>query len=192
MIKYATLKEAFMHSISNFLISTDVSYSYTPVVSALTNLTNLFFKCVVLPFLSHHAISQNRYFTYAQEKSFFRCVALAIPILGNLLVYLFDKIYPESRQVALMRVAQDGMTLQHTVFRNDLGIVLAAVQQNGLALEFASQELKNNRDIVLAAVQQNGRALGFASEDLQNNYNVILAAVQRDSWAARWLVSGIR
>ena len=39
-------------------------------------------------------------------------------------------------------------------FHEDRDIVLAAVQQNGIALEYAAEPLKADRDIVLAAVQQ--------------------------------------
>jgi hypothetical protein len=35
-------------------------------------------------------------------------------------------------------------------------VVLAAVQQKGWALEYASEELRGDREVVLAAVQRNG------------------------------------
>ena len=38
-------------------------------------------------------------------------------------------------------------------FLNDKEIVLATVEQNGLALEFASENLKNNQELVLAAAK---------------------------------------
>jgi len=41
------------------------------------------------------------------------------------------------------------------------------VKQDGLALEYASENLKADREIVLAAVQQNGLALEYAPEELQ-------------------------
>ena len=40
---------------------------------------------------------------------------------------------------------------------------MAAVKQNGLALQFASYELKNNKNIVIAAVNNNGFALEYTS-----------------------------
>eukprot|EP00971_Amphidinium_carterae_P181387 3598467-Amphidinium_carterae.1 len=49
---------------------------------------------------------------------------------------------------------------------SDRGIVLAAVQQNGKALEFAAESCKNDREIVLTAVEQNWEALEFASDAL--------------------------
>ena len=45
--------------------------------------------------------------------------------------------------------------------------VLAAVQQDGDALQYASEELKADKEVMLAAVQQAGQSLLFASEELQ-------------------------
>merc|ERR1712070_208612 len=53
---------------------------------------------------------------------------------------------------------------------------VAAVQQDGRALEFASEELKKDPTVVLAAVQQDGCALEFASEELKKDPTVVLAA----------------
>ena len=39
------------------------------------------------------------------------------------------------------------------------------------------EELKKNNDIVLAAVKQNGLALAFASQDLKSNKDFMLAAL---------------
>jgi hypothetical protein len=47
--------------------------------------------------------------------------------------------------------------------------LLAAVAQNGIALTYASAELKNDKEVVLAAVAQNGRALRYASAELKND-----------------------
>ena len=38
------------------------------------------------------------------------------------------------------------------------GVVMAAVQQYGWALEHASEKLQNDREVVLAVVRQNGWA----------------------------------
>ena len=44
-------------------------------------------------------------------------------------------------------------------------------------LEYASKELQNDREVVLAAVTQNGYALNFASEELKRDREVVLAAI---------------
>ena len=54
--------------------------------------------------------------------------------------------------------------------------VLAAVAQNGWALQFAADELKEDKKFVLAAVAQDGRALEFAADELKKDKEVVLAA----------------
>ena len=51
--------------------------------------------------------------------------------------------------------------------------VLQAVNKDGYALEYASEQLQNDKDVVLAAVNQNGFALQYASEELQNDLEVL-------------------
>ena len=51
--------------------------------------------------------------------------------------------------------------------RKDRDVVLAAVQQNGLALQYASEDLRKDRDVVLAAMEQNGYAIEHASPELK-------------------------
>jgi len=50
------------------------------------------------------------------------------------------------------------------------------VQQNGLALCYASAELQADREVVLAAVQEDGDALDYASAELRADRKVVLAA----------------
>ena len=57
------------------------------------------------------------------------------------------------------------------------GIVIAAVNSNPLALEYASVRLKDNPEIVLAAVTGDPAALKFASQRLKANTEIVLAAV---------------
>ena len=61
------------------------------------------------------------------------------------------------------------------VLRDDREVMLAAVQQGGGALAFASVVLRRDRKVVLAAVQQSWRAIEFASVALRSN---------REVWAA--------
>ena len=59
----------------------------------------------------------------------------------------------------------------------DREFVLAAVANNGYALQYASEELWADREVVLAAVANNGLALRFASEELRADREFVLAAV---------------
>lgn len=79
-------------------------------------------------------------------------------------------------------------------------IVLAAVKQNGMALQFASGELRNNYEIVLAAVKQNGMALKFTPGNLadefepnvRNNFNIVLVAVKKNGLAFKFASKRLR
>ena len=56
--------------------------------------------------------------------------------------------------------------------------MLAAVQQDGRALGYASDELRNNPEIVLAAVRYRGWALDFTSDTLKNDPEIVMAQFQ--------------
>ena len=74
----------------------------------------------------------------------------------------------------------------NSIFRNQKATILEAVQQDGLALRFASDELRGDREVVLTAVQQDGGALEFASDELRGDRKLVLAAVQKDGGALEW------
>jgi hypothetical protein len=45
---------------------------------------------------------------------------------------------------------------------------------------------ENNKEVVLAAVKEDGYALQFASDELRDDKEVVLAAVNEDRWALRY------
>ena len=58
----------------------------------------------------------------------------------------------------------------------DYEIVMAAVSQDGWALQYASEELQSHHGIVMAAVSQSWgswRALDFASQDLRSDPEIL-------------------
>ena len=62
----------------------------------------------------------------------------------------------------------------------------AAVQQDGMALQGVSGEMKGGRDVVRAAIGKNGRALKCASEEIKGDRDVVKAAVHKDGMALKW------
>jgi hypothetical protein len=76
--------------------------------------------------------------------------------------------------------------------QNDKEVVLAAVQENGFSLGYASRELKSDKEVCLAAVQQTGWALEYASEELRSDKEVALAAVKQDGWALFYTCYGFK
>ena len=72
------------------------------------------------------------------------------------------------------------------LYRADREVVLQAVRQNGKALQYASEELKNDREVVLQAITQNGKALQYASPELQDDEEVVLQAVAQNGEALQY------
>jgi hypothetical protein len=54
--------------------------------------------------------------------------------------------------------------------KDDKGIVLEAVKQDGDALEFASDRLKDDKEVVLAAREKHFWPLDYASDRLQKEF----------------------
>ena len=69
-------------------------------------------------------------------------------------------------------------------FFDDRKIVWTAVKSNGVALEFAGDELKKDVDLVMEAVKSNGYALKFVSPELLKNAKVVSTAL-RELWGYR-------
>ena len=88
-----------------------------------------------------------------------------------------------NREVVMAAVQQNGFALEYASaeMQNDREIVMAAVQQTVYALYYASDKMKNNRDVVMAAVEQDPFALQYASHEMRNNRDVVMAAVQQSS-----------
>ena len=172
-----------MNSISKggFFVIVDKASDYLPCVSTVSNLIDLFQKCVVLPFMDKQTIANNHYYTYLKEKTVGRCFILLIPGIGNIIIQYYD--YRE-----LNSIRRNPLDLQFASERlkNDLTIVLEAVRRNGIALQFASEGLKNDLTVVLEAVRQNGMALQFASEGLKNDQTAVLVAVRRNGMALQF------
>ena len=58
------------------------------------------------------------------------------------------------------------------------------MKDNGRALQYASEEMRNRRNIVLAAVEKDGtRALQYASDELKDDVDIMDAASEQDSRA---------
>ena len=52
--------------------------------------------------------------------------------------------------------------------RNSREILIHAVKQNGLSLQYASDRLKDDKEIVLFAFAQNINSIAYASKSLNN------------------------
>ena len=70
--------------------------------------------------------------------------------------------------------------------------MLAAVRQNGLALKFASDELKSDREIVMVAVGSCWRALEFAGCKFKFDREIAFTAMLQDSGALQYVDKSLR
>lgn len=61
---------------------------------------------------------------------------------------------------------------------NNKNVVLESVASCGVALRWASSNLRKDRDVVLAAITNNGRALQWASSDLRKDNGLIFVALK--------------
>lgn len=89
------------------------------------------------------------------------------------------------RDLVLEALKQNGLSLQYAdeSLKNDKSIVLEAVKSWGGALEYAHEDLRKDRDIVLEAIKNQGMALEYAHEDFRKDRDIVLEAVKQD-WVA--------
>ncbi len=73
------------------LVRLDKFCDYIPVVSTVTNLFDLFQKCIILPQMSEASIRASHYYTYLNyHKSYERCTVLLLPFIGNAIIHHYD------------------------------------------------------------------------------------------------------
>jgi len=115
-----------------------------------------------------------------------------LPTLANLALHKTPfptgVVSDAERARVLAAVTQNGEALEDASYelQNDREIVMAAVTQDGEALKHASYELKHDRAFVLAAVRQDGTAIEYASNELKNDREIVLAAVTQNGIALRY------
>jgi histidinol phosphatase-like PHP family hydrolase len=87
-----------------------------------------------------------------------------------------------TKEEVMEAVKQNGSALQYASeeLRNDREVVLEAVKTDNYAFEDASDALKADREVVLEVVRKHGHALQWASNELKNDPEVVLEAVKQD------------
>ena len=71
--------------------------------------------------------------------------------------------------------------------KGDRELCTAAVTQNGMALQWAREEIKDDWGIVSAAIKETGAAFAYASPRIRNNKELRKALAVNDSdfaWAS--------
>lgn len=112
-------------------------------------------------------------------------VLAALEMDGTALRHVNDESIRDNERVVLAAVIQNGYALEYASerLRDDPVVVTAAVSQNGFALWFASQRSRSNRSIVQIAVTKNGNALQFACLELKTDRDLVYLAVKQNGLA---------
>lgn len=102
--------------------------------------------------------------------------------------------FKNDKELVMAAVQQQGLALQHAsaALQGDVEVVLAAVKQNGLAIRLACRSLRSDDGIILAAVMQNGLALEHARPSTCNGWAITVAAVMQCGSALQFAPSGLR
>lgn len=109
--------------------------------------------------------------------------------LGTVLLSL-KTIWNAARDKVEAEAAVDGIAVLKNggVFaRYNKSVVLSAVSQNGLALEFAAPYLRNTPDVVLKAVKQNRNAIEFASPNLLYDRECVMNLLKAEAHTFYWV-----
>ena len=94
-----------------------------------------------------------------------------------------DASLQSDKEVVLAAVTQYGLALEyaHASLQLDKEVVLAAVTHDGYALKYAHASLKSDKEVVLAAVTQYGGALVHADASLQTDLEILLVDARHRS-----------
>lgn len=165
-----------------------------PFVSTVTNIVDLCLK-IFLFFIPKESVT-NWFYMYLNDKSFMRCIILLIPVIGNVIIGIYDS---EKKRKLLPVVQQNGLTLKNVSpwFQGDEEIVVKAIRQNGLAILYAKpwlkfdikitvqrryeswiDELNTDRRKAFAAMQQNLLVLAFLSPERRADSDLLRKVIQ--------------
>ena len=102
--------------------------------------------------------------------------------------------FQDDAYVVWAAVVENGLALQYAseTLRNESDVVHAAVASNGLALEYASATRRNDSETVSVAVEGNGLALEYASATVQADRGVVLTAVAQNCLALQFVSESLR
>jgi hypothetical protein len=119
-----------------------------------------------------------------------RFIVLSIPVIGNLVVGIYDFANRKynNKEYILKAMDQDFRIISKASWKllSDKEFILKVVEKNGLALEYASEDLRRNRGVVFNAVEKNGCALQYASAKLRGDEQVVLKAIEKNGFALEY------
>lgn len=179
------------------LTAVDNFCDYVPVISSASAILTVFLKCVVFPRKGITAGSDNHFFRHLHHKSFTRLAVISIPVIGNILIALFDvvtKKYSNKSNVLIeiennrikyytysyaniSKELLDDVDVFRAIFKDSqnrygygYGLSYGLPYNEGMNL--ASERLRNTKELILEFVAQNPRVVKIASQRLQNDEDI--------------------
>jgi Domain of unknown function (DUF4116) len=94
----------------------------------------------------------------------------------------------KNKEIVMAAVTQDGYALEYAdeSFKKDKDVVMAAVTQNGYALKYADESFKKDKDVVMAAVTYDHSTLQYADRSLKRDKEFVMAAVTQNGYALEY------
>ena len=91
-------------------------------------------------------------------------------------------------------VSNNGLALQYAAeeLKGDPKVVMKAVSESGHALQYATEELKGDRKIVMTSVSSNGLALKYATEKLKGDHEIVMRAVSQSGLALQYATEELK
>ncbi len=148
----------------SLLVQADRACDYIPVLSTVTNLIDLFQKCCC----SCEPKPKDHYYKHIQDKSVLRCITLLIPVVGNLIVALYDACsVPSDRQKLLAAINRDAAVFQRSTspLKHERQFILDAVRANPAVVRYLQGI---DEEIALLAVSIDGMVLEWIPEQIQS------------------------
>lgn len=168
---------------------------YIPVVSAVSNLIDLFQKCVVkcLP----EGTAKNRYWTHIKHKDLLRCFILLVPILGNIYVLASDYFEYKKDKVSCADAIQSHQWMQRS---QAVMFAMLAKQLSGIAVsaeQMMPVETEDQQALWAACLGNNAQlirdllARGVSPNFYHSGYTPLVTACQHSTLEiVRLLVEG--
>jgi len=90
---------------------------------------------------------------------------------------------------SMAAVKEDGNALQYAsdALKADEEVVLAAVKVSGTVLDFARHPATGDKQVALAAVRQNGKSFEFAADSVKSDKKVVLQIVKTNGESLRYI-----
>ena len=99
-----------------------------------------------------------------------------------------DDNLKKDKEIVLAAVKQDGCALEFAddSLKKDKEIVIAAVKQDGLALQYADDIFKKDKEVVLEGAKNRGEALEFADDSFKKDKEIVLEAVKASGYTLQY------